>query len=202
MPDTNDLSAPAIEARDLALQRGGRTIVASVTLAIKPGDLFLLHGPNGSGKTTLLRALAGYSRPAGGTLICAPSRTVFLGHADAVKTVLTAQENIAFWSTLYNAAPAGIERAISRLRIFPFLKLRAGALSSGQRRRLALCRIMISRRPVWLLDEPTSGMDAASVATAVDLIAEHCRSGGSAVIATHEPLSFDGARRITLAEAA
>jgi heme exporter protein A len=202
MPDRNSPSAPALEARDLTLQRGGRTIIASVTLAINPGELFLLHGPNGSGKTTLLRALAGFSRPAGGTLRRVFGQTIFLGHADAVKAAFTAKENIDFWSALYDAAPTAIEHAISVLRIFPFLNQRAGGLSSGQRRRLALCRVMIARRPIWLLDEPTSGMDAASVATAVDLIAEHCRSGGSAVIATHEPLSFDGARRIKLAEAA
>lgn len=202
MTDGTKPSAPAVEARDISLRRGGRTIVAGVTFAVNPGDLYLLHGPNGSGKTTLLRALAGFSRPACGSLKRAVGRTILLGYADAVKAAFTAQENIDFWGALYGAAPATVERAISQLRIFPFLNQRTGTLSSGQRRRLALCRVVISRRPIWLLDEPTAGMDAASVATAVDLIAGHCRSGGSAVVATHEALPFAGARTITLADAA
>ncbi len=191
-----------IAARDIAAQRGGRLVLSGVTLAIGPGDLFILRGPNGAGKTTLLRTLAGLSQRAAGALKRSDNASVFLGHADGVKAALTARESLSFWRMIYSAPPAIIERAISRLNIFPFLDQRGASLSAGQRRRLALCRIVISRRPVWLLDEPTSGMDAVSIRAVVDLIAEHCRDDGAAVVATHEPLDFGPGRTIMLDEAA
>ncbi len=186
-------------ARQLAARRGECVVFAGVNLTICPGDLYLLRGVNGAGKTTLLRALAGLSPHASGAVQSHPAITAFLGHADGVKATLTARENISFWSSLYGVDTAAADRAIAALEIAPYLDRRAATLSAGQKRRLALCRVALSGRALWLLDEPTAGMDAASVKAAIDLITEHCRNGGGAVVSTHEPLPFPCAITITLA---
>lgn len=183
------------------MRRGGRLILAKVSLSVGPGDLYVLRGANGSGKSTLLRTLAGLAPASLGRVDRAENASVFLGHADGVKGALTARENLVFWEALYESPPAIAESAISRLDVFAFLHQRAARLSAGQRRRLALCRVVIARRPIWLLDEPTAGMDAAGVAAVVDLIADHIDNGGSAIVATHEPLALADARTITLQEA-
>lgn len=191
-----------LEARDLSARRGGRIVIAGVTLTIGAGAVFILRGPNGAGKTTLLRTLGGYSPPASGSLQAAPAATVFLGHADGVKAALTARENLSFWRDLYGAPAARVDDAIGALSISVFLTQRAATLSAGQRRRLALCRVLLSGRPLWLLDEPTAGMDAASVGAVLRLLAAHRQSGGAAIVATHEPLALVGATTLTLNEAA
>ncbi len=193
-------------AVNLSARRGGRLAFRGASISISPGDIFLLRGANGAGKSTLLRALAGRARLDGGALSMSggeiDAATTLLGHADGLKAALTADETLRFWRDLYGAGDATVAAAATAMDIGAFRRQRASTLSAGQRRRVALCRPIISGRPVWLLDEPTAGMDAASVARVIAAVERHAEQGGAAVIATHEPLAFANARTIVMAEAA
>jgi heme exporter protein A len=193
-------------ADGVSARRGGRIAFAGASLTLVPGDIFLLRGPNGAGKSTFLRLLAGRSKPEAGTIRLEGGdifgSTTLLGHADGLKAALTADESLGFWRDLYGANDARVSSAAAAMDIGLFRRQRASTLSAGQRRRVAHCRPIISARPIWLLDEPTAGMDAASVARVVAAIEAHARSGGAAVIATHEPLGFSRAGFVTMAEAA
>lgn len=196
-------------ASGLTLARGGRRILAGVSLEAKPGEAIVLRGPNGAGKTTLLRALAGLLRPESGVVAYHAGgaetdfdpgeHVVFCGALNAVKASLSVDENLAFWSTLYGS-PAG-KRAEAR-RAFgldPYADRAAGALSTGLMRRLGLARLLIAERPLWLVDEPTASLDAASAAVFTEIVEEHRRRGGLAVIAAHDDVPLADARTIELA---
>ncbi|MFN0023656.1 MAG: heme ABC exporter ATP-binding protein CcmA [Parvularculaceae bacterium] len=202
----NAAPAPLLTVRDVAAQRGGRIAFSGAMLTIAPGEIYVLRGPNGAGKSTLLRLLAGRARPLKGTIAIErgdlASMTTLIGHADGIKGALTADENVLFWRDLYGADNAQVDRARSAMAIDSFRKQRAATLSAGQRRRVSLCRPIISKRPIWLFDEPTAGMDAPSVARVLAMIEAHAASGGAVVIATHEPLEIAGARQIAMAVAA
>lgn len=193
-------------ADGIAARRGGRLTFAGASLVLNPGDLYVLGGPNGVGKSTLLRVLSGRARPDAGSLRIdgadPAASTTLLGHADGLKGALTADETLRFWRNLYGADDPRVAAAAAAMEIGDFRRQRASTLSAGQRRRVALCRPIISGRPIWLLDEPTAGMDAASVVRVISAVEAHARSGGAAVIATHEPLGFAGARYVKMAEAA
>ncbi len=201
---TDAFPAFQLTADKIAARRGGRLAFAGASLTVNPGDIFVLRGPNGAGKSTLLRVLAGRARPDGGTITAAGAGvlTTLLSHADGLKAALTAGETLRFWRDLYGADNARVAAAADAMAIGAFLRQRAGTLSAGQRRRVALCRPMISGRPVWLLDEPTAGMDVDSVARVITAVEAHARSGGGAVVATHEPLRISSARAVTMTVAA
>jgi heme exporter protein A len=197
-------------ARDLTLARGGRAVVAGLTVAASAGEALLLTGPNGSGKTTLLRALAGLLRPAAGTIALEggdPERTLseqchYFGHGNAVKDDLTVQENVRFWVTFLgdrSGDPAGL---LAPLQLTHLADIPAAYLSAGQRRRLGLVRLLAAERPVWLLDEPSVSLDKDSVQALAGLIETHRRAGGLAVAATHVDLGLAGTRELRLGRAA
>lgn len=192
-------------ADKIAARRGGRLAFVGASLTLGRGDIFVLRGPNGAGKSTLLRVLAGRTRPDAGTLAFfdadPAASTTLLGHADGLRGALTADETLRFWRDLFGADDTRVTSAASAMEIGAFRRQRASTLSAGQRRRVALCRPIISGRPIWLLDEPTAGMDAASISRVIAAIGAHAKAGGAAVIATHEPLEFAGARSVTMAEA-
>ena len=183
-------------ASGLAVLRGERLVLRDVDLSVAAGGATLLLGRNGAGKSTLLRVLAGLRRPDAGRLswdgrdaLSDPAAhagcCAYLGHADAIKPGLTAAENLAL------AARAGggrVADALERLDLAPLAELPARMLSAGQRRRLALARLSLSRAALWLLDEPTLGLDVASVARFGVMLAAHRASGGVVVSATHLPL--------------
>ena len=174
---------------DLACDRGGVPVLEGVGFSVAAGEILVLRGPNGSGKTTLLRTLAGL-QPALDGDISMPAETVaYAGHADGLKAMLTVAENLGFWAAIYGTS--GIEDA---LRDFDLLALRDRAaqnLSAGQKRRLGLARLAVSGRPIWILDEPTVSLDAASVALFARALERHCAAGGMALIATHIDLGFE-----------
>lgn len=194
-----------LTAEAVAARRGGRLAFAGASIVVKPGDIFLLRGPNGAGKSTLLRVLAGRLRPERGAIVLAGAggdlheASALVGHADGVKGALTADENLRFWRDLYEADDARCAHAVAAMDIGAFRSQRSSTLSQGQRRRVALCRPLISGRPLWFFDEPSAGMDAASVARVIALIERHAAEGGAAVIATHEPLQIRAARVIMMA---
>jgi heme exporter protein A len=201
-------------AENLILSRGGRTVVDGLSFRIASGEALLLTGPNGSGKTTLLRALAGFLAPASGTIHLehAPAEREraelahFVGHLDGLKSHLTVAENLAFWAAYLDeggGATQGqrLEAALDRFDLAALADIPAGYLSAGQKRRLALARLGVAERPIWLLDEPTVSLDTASVALLVKAIAGHVAGGGLAAIATHVPVALERAREIRLGRA-
>ena len=201
-----------LECRDLACLRGERLVFKGVSFALSSGEALRLTGPNGSGKSSLLRLLAGLARPEAGTIAWngAPvsaeadahrARLLFLGHPDAVKPWLTVHENLAFWAALHGAPANGVAPALERVALARQAELPARYLSQGQRRRLALARFAAIPARLWLLDEPTTGLDDASVATLEALVAEHCAAGGLAVVSTHLALKLPGAAALALAAA-
>lgn len=173
---------------DLALARGGLAVLSGVSFGLAAGRALVLRGPNGVGKTTLLRTIAGLQAPLAGKIAPGPDQIAYAAHADAVKGALSVAENLRFWAHVYGAA--GIEAALGEMQLQGLRDRPAQTLSAGQRRRLGLARLMLSDRPIWLLDEPTVSLDAASVALFRHILAQHMGRGGSALLATHIDLGL------------
>ena len=175
--------------RDLSVARGGLPVLTGLSFRLAPGDALILRGPNGSGKTTLLRTLAGLQPPLSGEIDADPDAIAYAGHSDGLKAMLTVTENLRFWASVF-----GQQDILPALRGFDLENLSdrlAGTLSAGQKRRLGLARLLVTARPVWVLDEPTVSLDAASVALFASAVRAHLERGGSALIATHIDLGLD-----------
>jgi heme exporter protein A len=195
-----------LEADNLACLRGERVIFAGLSFRLEAGDALLLVGANGTGKSTLLRLLAGLLAPAEGRLLwnCEDAladrarhaaRLRYLSHQDALKPALTTRENLDFFAQIWGGEA---DAALEALGLSPLADLPARVLSSGQKRRLALARLALAPAALWLLDEPTVGLDAASVARLGGLLARHRDAGGMVLAATHLPLPLPGARELQL----
>ena len=198
---------------DLAASRVGKRLFHGITFALESGDALVLVGPNGSGKSSLLRLLAGFGCPTAGVIAWDGAdirkdleeyrgRLQILGHSDAVKPALRVGELLKFWVAL---AGAHIEddRIADALTILGLERLRETPcrfLSAGQRRRLALARLVAYDRPLWLLDEPSVGLDTESILKLAGLIARHRERGGIIILSTHQDLGLDGARTLSLAD--
>ena len=180
--------------------RGDRLVLDRVDLAVPAGGAVVLTGPNGAGKSTLLRVIAGLKRLDGGSVTFDGSdeyagKLAYLGHQDAVKPGLTAMENLAFAAALGRADPAA---ALARVGLAGLAALPVRMFSAGQKRRLAIARLFLLPAPLWLLDEPTLGLDTAAVARFGEALAAHRGAGGVVVAATHLPLPMDGAEELKL----
>ena len=183
--------AAPFTGHDLLCRRGERVVFRHLGFALRPGGVLLLRGPNGSGKSSLLRLMAGLLRPAAGELRWDGQRIeaeaedhrrqlAFLGHLDAIKPALRVAENLGFW-----CGAGAVEPALAALGIASLAPLSARFLSAGQRRRLALARIVASAAPLWLLDEPTNALDDEAEAMFAAALASHRARGGMAAIALH-----------------
>lgn len=183
---------------NLSLERAERRIVDGLSARVLGGEVLALTGPNGSGKSTLLRAIAGLLPPAAGRIAwdgveigtaaeAHRARLCFIGHQDAVKPGLSVAENLGFWAGMTGSREA-IQSALAVFALTPLADRPARFLSAGQRRRLALCRLALRAVDLWLLDEPTNALDAASRAAFVALLRAHLQRGGIAIIATHDEL--------------
>ena len=189
---------PVLSAENLTLSRGGRTLFRDLSFAVPAAGVLLLRGPNGAGKTSLLLALAGAIRPEAGRVTCRePGEDgpllpihLLLTH-NAIKPRLSTAENLAFWRAVNGRGSLGLEAALDRVGLGGLGMIEAGHLSTGQTRRLALARLIVSERPVWLLDEPATALDADGETLVRELVLAHCRSGGIAVVATHHELGLE-----------
>ncbi len=182
---------------DLAVARGGSVVLRGVEFRLAASRALVLRGPNGIGKTTLLRTLAGLQPPAAGNVSMPPESLAYAGHADGIKAMLSVAENLAFWAAVHGAA--AIEPALAALDLEPLGNRLAAHLSAGQKRRLGLARLLVTARPIWLLDEPTVSLDTASVALFAQAVRGHLATGGAAVIASHIDLGLDEAAVLELA---
>ena len=208
VPSSDPAPPAAFSGRSLACRRGERLVFAGLDFTLPAGGALVLTGPNGSGKSSLLRLMAGLGRPEAGTLAwdgtpvredsaAHRARLHFVGHQDAMKPVLTVAESLAFWAGMRggNSVAAGL----ARFRLTPLADWPCRLLSAGQRRRLVLARLVASPAPLWLLDEPLTGLDADGFADLVAAIGEHRAEGGRVVLSTHAPLPLAGAQELSLA---
>jgi len=179
----------SLTVEDLAVSRGGLPLLEGLRFEVPDGGALVLRGPNGSGKTTLLRTLAGLQPPDAGAFRPGPEAIAYAAHADGLKPTLTVAENLRFWAAVFGAG--GIGGAVAAFGLAPLLARPAANLSAGQKRRLGLARLLVTGRPVWLLDEPTVSLDRAATAAFADILRAHLASGGSALIATHIDLGLD-----------
>lgn len=186
----------SLQIEDLALSRGGRRLFSGLSLGLEAGQACALTGANGSGKTSLLRAIAGLCAVDSGRIgfgdadpgVARASGLHLLGHLDGLKPSRTAGEELDFWSGWQGGAPVALEAAIDRLELRPLLDLEVRRLSAGQRRRLALARLLAAPRPLWLLDEPLSPLDAHWRGEVLEIMASHLSAGGLVLAAVHDPL--------------
>jgi heme exporter protein A len=202
-------SAPLFAGSDLACRRGERLVFAGLSFALAPGAALLLTGPNGSGKSSLLRLMTGLLRPERGELAWGGVATAedpaahrarlhFVGHHDMVKAALTVAETVRFWGGLRGGGTAAATAALERFRLGALADTPCRFLSAGQRRRLNLARLLASPAPLWLLDEPSTGLDRESTGDLERVIAEHRGGGGIVVVSTHVPLALDAPERLEL----
>jgi heme exporter protein A len=196
-----------LQASGLAAFRGERLVFRDLDFAVAAGGALLLTGPNGSGKSTLLRLLAGLLRPTAGTLTWDGAdaladlprharRVAYVGHQDAVKPGLTAAENLRFAARLTGGV---VRDALAAVGLEELADLPARMLSAGQRRRLALARLALPQAPLWLLDEPTLGLDAGSVERFGTMLDAHRAANGMVIAATHLPLPMRETAELALA---
>ena len=189
----------------LSVSRGERRVLDGLSFRLAPGEGLLLTGPNGAGKTTLLRTIAGLLRPDAGTVrlqgIDDPgdvgTHCHVIGHQNGIKHSLTVAENLRFWARFLGQTDT-VAATLERLSLSEIEDLPAGYLSAGQKRRLGLARLMVAKRPLWLLDEPTVSLDAASTQVLAGIVAEHIAGGGMAIAATHIPLGLAAMRELKL----
>jgi len=193
-------------AVDLACRRGGREVFAGINFSLASGEALTVTGRNGAGKSSLLRTVVGLVRLAQGSLtieggatdLTIAEQAHYLGHLDAQKPALSVTENLRFWAAFLGAGAASIAPALEAVGLDELADLPAAYLSAGQRRRLSIARLITVKRPIWLLDEPTSTLDAAAQQSLIALMRNHLAEGGLILSATHSPLGLDGAKELRL----
>jgi heme exporter protein A len=203
-----------LTAVELACHRGGRDVFSGVSFTVGPGEALTVTGRNGAGKSSLLRLVAGFLRPTVGSLrldggdpeLSIAEQAHYLGHQDAVKPSLSVGENLQFWTAflggglgaISGAGSINVPDALAVMGLSGISTLPAAYLSAGQRRRLSIARLIAVKRPLWLLDEPTSTLDAAAQERLAEVMRSHLTDGGLILAATHAPLGLAGAQELRL----
>lgn len=198
-------------AEGLSATRGEDLIFRDIAFEIAGGEALVVKGPNGSGKSTLLRVLAGLlpARSGSAKLLAAPhpverigEAAHYLGHRNAMKRELTVEENLSFWKTFLGDMAGGagvpVEEAVEAVGLGGIAHLPFGYLSAGQQRRMAMAKLLVAWRPVWILDEPTAALDAAAEDMFAGLVTAHLARGGIAIAATHQPLGLEGVQELRM----
>jgi heme exporter protein A len=196
---------------DLGCNRGGRQVFSGLSFAVETGEALVILGPNGVGKSSLLRLIAGFVRRSSGELmleggdaeLTIGEQAHYLGHQDALKPSLSVAENLAFWSRYLGEGDGAGEvvAALTAVGLDQIADLPAAYLSAGQRRRLSIARLIAIERPIWLLDEPTTALDAAAQAKLAGLMARHLAAGGLILAAAHGPIGLAAPRELRLGSA-
>lgn len=191
-------------ADNLAVDRGERRIFAGISFAVPAGRALVVTGPNGSGKSTLLKAMAGFLQPAAGSVRLEgggdgplAEQCHYLAHDNALKGQLSVAENLSFWQRFLGPG-MDVAQALEAVGLPGTGDIPAGFLSAGQKRRVAIARLLVTRRPVWLVDEPTSALDAASEKRFASLVEAHLEAGGIAVAATHQKLALSAPHHLDM----
>ncbi len=183
---------------DVRCVRGGREVFSGLDFEASSGEALAVTGPNGSGKTSLLRLIAGLLTIANGSIgleggeteLTLPEQAHYLGHRDALKSVLSVMENLSFWRDFLGGEVFDAGASLAAVGLDHAAHLPAAYLSAGQRRRLSIARLLVARRPVWLLDEPTNALDTAGQSMFAALMGDHLSRGGLIIAATHAPLGI------------
>lgn len=184
-----------LAVHDLAVARGGMRAVEGVSFTLDRGEALILRGPNGVGKTTLLRTVAGLQPPVAGRIEMPEDAVAYAAHADGLKGALSVAENLRFWARIFGGATGP---AMAAMNLAGLLERPAASLSAGQKRRLGLARLLVTGRPLWVLDEPTVSLDAESAGLFAAAVRAHLAGGGAALMATHIDLALDEARVLDL----
>lgn len=184
-----------LRVSDLTIARGDRVLLANLSFALTAGEALVLTGANGAGKTSLLRAVAGLLRPLAGRIeldggVERQDRLHLMGHQDGLKAGRTAGEELRFWCGWAGGDAPGVARAVERLALTPLLPLPVRVLSAGQKKRLAMARLIAAPRPLWLLDEPLAPLDAEWRRAFGEMAGEHLAGGGMVLAAAHDPMPF------------
>ncbi|RFZ86407.1 heme ABC exporter ATP-binding protein CcmA [Shinella sp. WSJ-2] len=198
-------------AEGLSARRGEDLIFQDISFEIAGGEALVVKGANGSGKSTLLRVLAGLlPAETGSAKLLAAAQPVerlseaahYLGHRNAMKRELTVEENLAFWKAFLGDFAGGvgvsIDEAAESVGLGGIVHLPFGYLSAGQQRRMAMAKLLVAWRPVWILDEPTAALDVAAEAMFAGLVTTHLARGGIAIAATHQPLGLEGVKELRM----
>lgn len=194
-----------LTVENLSVRKGEDLLFMNISLMLTSGESLLLTGKNGTGKSTLLRTIAGLLPPETGTItlsglgvdseVRASEACHYLGHRNAMKADLTVFENLTFWKSFLGNFIGGnsitIEEAAEIVRLTAITHLPYGYLSAGQQRRFAMAKVLISWRPIWLLDEPTAALDKESEKLFAEIMQKHLDKGGMIIAATHQPLGFE-----------
>lgn len=189
-------SSPLLSASGLAILRGERVLFRGVGLTLAPGEAIVLRGANGAGKTTLLRMLAGLTRPEAGE-IARPAAHHWIGHKEGIKPQETPRAHLALWAQAWGSR-AHIPEILEKMALTRAADVPGRYLSAGQRRRTAFARLLLEARPLWLLDEPYTALDAAGKRILDEIISGHLGTNGAIIASMHDTAGFPVAREVTL----
>jgi heme exporter protein A len=187
-----------LSVKNLTCSRNNHSILGNISLTLNKAQIISLYGPNGSGKTTLLKTLANILSYSEGIITKKTKEICFLGNTKCLKTNLTVKENLSFWNGIY--AGDTLEKAISSLKLQDIINIPIAQLSAGQKRKVALARLVISKSEVWLLDEPYSALDKENLLLFNQAIVGHLKTNGGIIMSSHTPIEFEGAKPLNILE--